>query len=140
MRAKIGRNSGALSGLPATLVNTWMPRAPSVVTARSISASAASTLFIGSAAMKVGKAVGMPAADLGQRVIGEPRQLRRLVRRRDQLERRIGEREHLLQVAELVEQGEPRIDVHQRLEPRKGGDRHVARDETLQARRDTPSA
>ena len=58
MRRKIGRNSGADSGLPATLVKTWTPRAPSSFTARSISASAASMLFIGSDATKAGKRSG----------------------------------------------------------------------------------
>ena len=55
MRWKIGRNSAADSGLPATLVKTWMPRAPSPVTARSISANEASILFMGNDATKAGK-------------------------------------------------------------------------------------
>ena len=58
----------------------------------------------------------MLAADLGQRVVGDARQLRRLLRRRHQLERRIGEADHLAQVAELVEQAQPRIDIDQRLQ------------------------
>ena len=48
----------------------------------------------------------MPAAELGQRVVRHARELRRLVGRSNQLERRIGERDHLLQVVELIEQGE----------------------------------
>ena len=79
------------------------------------------------------EAVGVPAAKLGQRVVGEPRELRRLVGGRDQLERRIGEREHLLQPVELVEQGEPRIDVPQRLEPRERGDGDMTRNDLGQA-------
>ena len=55
IRWNTGRNFGADSGSPATLVNTWTPRAPSSFTARSASATDASTLFIGSDAMKVGK-------------------------------------------------------------------------------------
>ena len=113
MRWNIGRNSGAESGLPATLVKTWTPRAPRLVTARSISASEASILFIGNEATKAGKSIGMPAAELGERVVRQARELRRLVGRSNELERRVGEREHLLQAVEFVEQGEPRIDVPQ---------------------------
>ncbi len=39
----------------------------------------------------------------------------------------------LLQVVEFVERGEPRLDVPQRLEPRKGGDRDVTGNEIGQA-------
>ena len=55
MRWNTGRNFGADSGSPATLVNTCTPRAPSSFTARSASFTEASTLFIGSEAMNVGK-------------------------------------------------------------------------------------
>ena len=65
----------------------------------------------------------MLAADLRQAVVGEPRQIRRDSGPADKLERRIGERQHLREVAELVEQTQPRIDVHQRLQPRKRGGR-----------------
>ena len=75
------------------------------------------------------KVIGILAADLGQRVVGHPRELRRLVGRRDQFERRIGEREHLLQAVELVEQRTPRIDVPQRLDARKRGHHRMARNE-----------
>ena len=71
----------------------------------------------------------MLAAELRQGVVGQARELRRLVGRGDQLERRIGEREHLLQAIELVEQGKPRIDVPQRLDPGKRGEHHVAGNE-----------
>ena len=70
----------------------------------------------------------MLAADLRQRVVRHARQLGRRSGRRDQLERRIGEREHLLQPVELVEQREPRVDVPEGLEPGEGGDRHVVRE------------
>ena len=52
---------------------------------------------------------------------------------RDELERRIGEREHLLQALELVEQGKPRVDVPQRLEPGKRSERHMAGNEIAEA-------
>ena len=122
MRAKIGLNSGALSGLPATLVKTWMPHAPRLFTARSISASEASTLFIGSAAMNAGKRSGCRRHSSASASLASRASSGVWSGGRDQLERRIGEREHLLQPVELVEQGKPRIDVPQRLEPRKGGD------------------
>ena len=44
------------------------------------------------------------------------------VGRGDQFERRIGEREHLLQAIELVKQAQPRLDIDQRLEPGKRRD------------------
>ena len=73
--------------------------------------------------------VGIPAADLGERVVGEPRQLRRHVGRRDQFERRIGEREDLLQAVESIEQRTPGIQVPQRLDARERGHRRLARNE-----------
>src|SRR5215469_5121391 len=54
MRRNIGRNSGALNGLPATLVNSCTPRAPSEPIARSISLMLASMSLSGNAAMNVG--------------------------------------------------------------------------------------
>src|SRR5262245_14871324 len=72
-----------------------------------------------------GKAVRVAAADIGERIVGEARELRRLRWRRDQFEWWVGERDDLSQVVELVKQTKPRIDVDQRLEPRKGGHRDM---------------
>ena len=58
----------------------------------------------------------MLAADFGERVVGASRQARRYFGRADQFERRIGERQHLREVAELIEQPESGVDVHQRLQ------------------------
>src|SRR6476661_5238561 len=79
------------------------------------------------------KSIGMPAAELGERVVRQTRELRRLVGRSNELERRVGEREHLLQSVELVEQGEPRIDVPQGLEAGKRGERHMAGNDGAEA-------
>src|SRR4029078_12057987 len=51
----------------------------------------------------------------------------------NELERRVGEREHLLQAVELVEQGQPRIDVPQGLEAGKRGERHMAGNDGAEA-------
>ena len=75
----------------------------------------------------------MPTAELGERVVRQARELRRLVGRSNELERRIGEREHLLQAVELVEQGQPRIDVPQGLEAGKRGERHMAGNDGAEA-------
>ena len=95
-RPSAGRSagySGALdSGLPATLVNTWMPRAPSCVIARSISVRRRLDIVHRQRRDERRKPIGMAAADLRQRIVRDPRQLRRLVGRCHQLERRIGER------------------------------------------------
>jgi hypothetical protein len=53
--------------------------------------------------------VGMSAADICQRVVGEPRQIGRHVRRRHQLKRRIGERQDLLQAVEPADQRAARV-------------------------------
>ena len=79
------------------------------------------------------ESIGVPAAELGEQVVREARELRRLVGRSNELERRIGEREHLLQALELVEQGEPRIDVPQGLEAGKRGERHMAGNDGAEA-------
>ena len=71
----------------------------------------------------------MLVADLGERVVRHAGDLRRAVGRRDQLDRRIGEREHLLQAVELVEQREPRVDVPQRLDARERGEHRMAGNE-----------
>ncbi len=65
------------------------------------------------------EAVGMRVADLRQRIVREPRQCRGLIRPRNQLERRIGEREHLLEAVEAIEQRQTGVDIAERLEPRK---------------------
>ena len=77
--------------------------------------------------------VRVAAAELGQSVIGHARQIRRLRRTAQIFERRIGEREHLLQVAELIEEFEPRIDIPKRAQARKGRRGGVRRSELLQA-------
>ena len=76
--------------------------------------------------------IGMLAANLRQRIVGHPHQLGRVVRRADQLGRRIGQRQHMLRAGELVEQRAARIDVPQRLEPRKRGQHRMAGDEVAQ--------
>src|SRR2546426_10831998 len=58
MRSKTGKNSGSSSGRPLTLVKIWMPLAPSLPMARSISSSEAATLFIGSEATRAGHCSG----------------------------------------------------------------------------------
>jgi hypothetical protein len=68
----------------------------------------------------------MLAAEFRQRVVGHARELGRRLGPRNQLERWIGEREHLLQPVEFVEEGKPGVDVPQRLEPGERGERHVA--------------
>ena len=75
----------------------------------------------------------MLAAKLGQRVVRHARKLGRPLGWRDELERRIGKREHLLQPVELVEEREPGIDVPQRLESGKRGQHHVAGNERAEA-------
>ena len=80
-----------------------------------------------------GEPIGMPAAEFGECVVREPRELGRLVGRSNELERRIGKRQHLLQAVELVEQGEPRIDVPQCLQAGKSGDCHMAWNEGAEA-------
>ena len=79
------------------------------------------------------ESVGMPAAKLRERVVREARERWRLVGRSNELERRVGEREHLLQAIELVEQGKPRIDVPQRLQAGKSGERHMAGNDGAEA-------
>jgi hypothetical protein len=90
-------------------------------------------LFIGSEAMKAGKRSGCLRPEFRQSVVGDARELGRLVGRGDELERRIGEREHLLQGVELIEQGKPRIEIAQRRKPGKGGERHVTGNEIAEA-------
>src|SRR5437879_13343635 len=58
MLRKIGRNSGALKGLPRTLVKIWMPLAPSSTIARSASRTHASTLLTGIDATNAGNRSG----------------------------------------------------------------------------------
>jgi len=58
IRANSGRYSGASSGRPATFVYICTPVAPRSSIARSISRSAASGLFIGNDATKLGKRSG----------------------------------------------------------------------------------
>ena len=77
--------------------------------------------------------IGMLAADLGQRVVGHPHQVRRPVRRADQLGRRIGQRQHVLHPAEFIDQRAARVDVPQRLEPRERRQHRMAGDQVAQA-------
>jgi hypothetical protein len=73
------------------------------------------------------------AAYLGQRIVGDACQLRRLVGRRHELQRRISERQQLLEIVELIEQPETRIDIHDGLQPRKGRHGGLIRNEERQA-------
>ena len=75
----------------------------------------------------------MLAAELRQRVVRDARKLGRPVGRGNELEWRIGKREHLLQPGELIEEREPSIGVPQRLEPGKRGQHHVAGNERAEA-------
>ena len=77
--------------------------------------------------------IGVLAADLGQRVVRHPHQLRRLVRRADQLGRRIGQRQHMLRAGKFVHQRAASIDVPQRLEPRESRQHRMAGNEVAQA-------
>src|SRR5580765_2674410 len=68
----------------------------------------------------------MQPANVRKTVIGEARQLRRTLGRPQQFERRIGERQHLAVVAELIEQLETRVEVPQRCElGKRGGGREI---------------
>ena len=79
-----------------------------------------------------GKTIGVTAAQLRQRIVGNARERRRDIRRGDQLQRWIGERKDLLDVTELVEQPQAHSDIDERGQPRKCGDRNVVRDEGRQ--------
>ena len=68
----------------------------------------------------------MAHADFRQRIVGKPGELRCDVGPGNQLERRIGEREHVLEIAELVEQPQARFYVTQCGEAWKCGDRGMA--------------
>ncbi len=57
------------------------------------------------------EAVGMARDQLGEPVIGEPRELRRLGRRRQRLDRRLAERDDLRVVVELVHHPEAQVEV-----------------------------
>ena len=78
------------------------------------------------------KALRMPPADVGKTVIGDARQLRGALGRPQQFERRIGERQHLAVVAELIEQLESRVEVPQRRQLGKRGGGRVIRHELPQ--------
>ena len=69
----------------------------------------------------------------GQRIVGDARQLGRHVRRADELERRIGQRQHVLHAVEFVDQPQPRLDVDQRLDLRKSREDDMARNECRKA-------
>ena len=60
---------------------------------------------------EAGKAVGMLLAKLRHGVVGDARQRQALAGRGEILDRRIGQRDHLPVVAELVHFLEPRIEV-----------------------------
>src|ERR1700704_1116821 len=79
------------------------------------------------------ESIGVPAAEIRQRVVCQPRKLGSLVGWGNELERRIGKREHLLQPVELVEQGKPCTDVPQSLQAGKRGQRHMAGDNGAEA-------
>ena len=77
--------------------------------------------------------IGMPAANLGQRVVGHPHQVRRPVRRADQLGRRVGQRQHVLHLAEFIDQCAARVDVPQRPEAGERAEHRMARDQVAEA-------
>src|SRR6266446_5039182 len=85
---------------------------------------------------EAGKALGMLAAKLREAVVGDARERGRPVRRPEHLDRRIGEREHLLQAVELVHHAQPRVYVPQRGQLGKRGQRDVARHELREALED----
>jgi hypothetical protein len=74
----------------------------------------------------------VPAADVGEAIVGDAREFARDLRRSDQFERRIGERKHLLQPVELLDQLQPRIDIDERIEARKRCRRDVIGHDLLQ--------
>jgi hypothetical protein len=82
--------------------------------------------------------VGMSAADRGKAVIGDARQFRRLRRRPERLDRRIAQRQHMLEIVEFVHQPQPRIDIPERRQLGKRGQRHVAGDQRAQPVEDPP--
>jgi hypothetical protein len=75
---------------------------------------------------EAGEAVGETPAELGQPIIGDARQFRRALRRPQDLDRRIGQRQDLLISVELIEEAQPRLDVPQRRQLGKGGKGDVA--------------
>ena len=133
MRWKIGRNSGCRERL-ARDIGEDLDAARAEAGHRTIDLGERRLDIVHGQRCDEGReSVGMPAAELRERVVREARELWRLVGRSNELERRIGEREHLLQAVELVEQGEPRIDVPQRLEAGKRGERHMAGNDGAEA-------
>ncbi len=127
---KIGRYSGSDSGLPATLVKTWMPRAPSCLIARSISASARIDVVHRQRRDERGEAIrdassaASASESLAMRAIsgvisGPP----------SCSSGGLDERQHLLQAGELVQHPQPRVDVPEALPLGEGLHRGVVRDE-----------
>ena len=74
--------------------------------------------------------IAMPGADFGKRIVCDPCELGRHIGTGHELERRVGERQHILQIPEPLEQPQPRIDVAERREARKGSHGHMARYQT----------
>jgi len=79
----------------------------------------------------------VPRADFGERIVRKPGEFGREIGSGNQFERRIGERQNVLQIAEFIEQSKPRFDVAQGREARKRSHCGVARYQgckTLQVR------
>src|SRR5207245_3156538 len=70
--------------------------------------------------------------------VGDARELGRLVRRPQHLDRRIGKREHLLQALELIHHPKARIGVPQGRQLGKRAERRVAGNERAQALENAP--
>jgi hypothetical protein len=84
-----------------------------------------------------GEAVGMGAADRRHAVIGDARQMGRVVGAGDGIERRLGQGQYLAEIlTELIQQTQPRIDIPQggdRSQPVDLGVRHVLRQDIEQS-------
>src|SRR5262249_52441402 len=109
MRRNIGRNSGALNGLPATFVNSCTPRAPSERIARSISLMLASTWLSGNAATKVGNACGYFRQISAKQSLAMRASRHR--GRADRFQRRIGKREDLPQAVKTFDEPQSGVDI-----------------------------
>jgi hypothetical protein len=72
-----------------------------------------------------GKAIRVPAANFGKLVIGKTREFGRALGRGDEFERRVGQRQHLLEPVELVQQPQALVDIDDRRQSRKHRDRRL---------------
>jgi len=80
----------------------------------------------------------MAAHQLGEAVVRDARDLRRELRAAELLDRRVGEREHLLQAVELVHHAQALVHVPERRHLGKGLHRRVVRHELPHAVEDLP--